>query len=102
MHVKKSDTVYVLSGKDKDKIGEVLKVNPKKNTIIVSGVNIVTKHRKPSRENMQGGIIKTEAAINASKVMLYCKKCSKSTRIKYELLEDGSKIRVCRHCKEQI
>ena len=102
MHVKKSDTVYILSGKDKDKIGEVLKVNPKKNLVIVSGVNIVTKHKKPSRDNMQGGIIKLESYINASKVMLYCKKCSKSTRIKYKFLDDGSKVRICKHCGEQI
>ena len=102
MHVKKNDTVLVLSGKDKDKIGEVLKVNPKKNTVIVSGVNIVTKHKKPSRENMQGGIIKVEAPINASKVMLYCDKCKKTTRIKYEFLNNGSKVRVCRHCNENL
>ncbi len=102
MHVKKNDTVLVLSGKDKDKIGEVLKVNPKKNTVIVSGVNIVTKHKKPSRENMQGGIIKVEAPINASKVMLYCNKCKKTTRIKHEFLNDGSKVRICRHCSENL
>lgn len=102
MHVKKNDTVAVLSGKDKDKIGEVLKVNPKKGTVIVSGINIVTKHRKPSRENMQGGIIKVEAPINASKVMLYCTKCKKTTRIKHNFLEDGSKVRVCRHCDAQL
>lgn len=102
MHVKKNDTVLVISGKDKDKIGEVLKVNPKKNTVIVSGVNIVTKHKKPSRDNMQGGILKVEAAINASKVMLYCNGCKKVTRIKHEFLNDGIKIRVCKHCKQKI
>lgn len=102
MHVKKNDTVLVISGKDKDKIGEVLRVNPKKNTIIVSGVNIVTKHKKPTRENMQGGILKVESFINASKVMLYCNSCKKVTRIKHEFLKDGSKVRICKHCNEKI
>lgn len=102
MHVKKNDMVLVISGKDKDKIGEVLNVNPKKNMIIVSGINIVTKHKKANRENMQGGILKVEAPINASKVMLYCNDCKKTTRIKHEFLDDGSKVRVCRHCKKKI
>lgn len=102
MHVKKNDKVLVISGKDKDKIGEVLKVNPKKNSVIVSGVNIVSKHKKPSKDNMQGGIVKVEAFINASKVMLYCESCSKTTRINYKFLEDGSKVRICKHCKQQM
>ncbi len=102
MHVRKNDKVLVISGKDKDKIGEVLKVNPKKNSVIVSGINIVSKHKKPSKDNMQGGIIRVEAAIKAAKVMLYCEDCKRTTRIKYEFLEDGSKIRVCRHCKKRM
>jgi len=102
MHVRKNDTVYIVSGKDKDKIGEVLKVNPDKNTVIVGGINIVTKHVKPNRQNMQGGIIRVEAPINASKVMLYCTSCKKSTRIKYEFADDGTKVRICRHCERTM
>lgn len=102
MHVKKNDTVLVISGKDKDKIGEVLRVDPKKNAVIVKDVNIVTRHKKPNRDNLQGGMLKSEAFINASKVMLYCNSCKKVTRVKHEFLNDGSKIRVCRHCKEKI
>lgn len=102
MHVKKNDKVLVISGKDKDKVGEVLKVNPKKNSVIVSGVNIVSKHKKPSKDNMQGGIVKVEAFINASKVMLYCDSCNKVTRIKHSILDDGSKVRVCKHCGKKI
>ena len=63
MHVRKKDTVMVISGKDKGKIGEVLAVYPKTGKVIVKGVNIVTKHQKPSKQNMQGGIIHREAAI---------------------------------------
>ncbi len=102
MHVRKNDTVYIISGKDKDKIGEVLKVNPNKNTLIVSGINIVTKHIKPNRQNMQGGITKVEAPINLSKVMLYCNNCKKSTRLKQKFIDNGTKVRVCRHCERTI
>src|SRR3712207_7888708 len=80
VHVRKQDTVMVISGKDKGKIGEVLRVLPKHNKVLVKGVNIVTKHQKPSKENMQGGINHVEAPIYASKVMLYCTKCKSVTR----------------------
>lgn len=100
IHVRKNDTVMVISGKDKGKIGEVLQVVPKKGKVLVKGVNVVTKHQKPSRENMQGGITHMEASINSSKVMLYCTKCKSVTRIAHEILEDGSKVRVCKKCKE--
>lgn len=100
VHVRKQDKVVVISGKDKGKIGEVLKVNPKKGTVIVKDVNVVKKHQKPNRQNMQGGIVEMEAAINSSKVMLYCEKCKKATRIAHKLLEDGAKVRVCKKCGE--
>jgi large subunit ribosomal protein L24 len=58
----------------------------------------VSKHKKPSSTNMQGGIINTEAPINSSKVMLYCEKCKSVTRISRKIMEDGSKVRVCKHC----
>ncbi|SHE46747.1 50S ribosomal protein L24 [Clostridium fallax] len=100
VHVRKNDTVVVISGKDQGKIGEVLAVMPKNGKVLVKGVNIVSRHQKPSRANMQGGIVKSEAPIYSSKVMLYCTKCKKATRISHKLLEDGTKVRVCKHCKE--
>ena len=100
MHVRKSDTVMVLSGKDKGKTGEVLSVMPKTGKIIVKGINVVTKHQKPNRANMQGGIIQKEAPVYSSKVMLYCDKCKSVTRISHKLLEDGTKVRVCKKCGE--
>jgi len=100
MHVRKSDTVMVLSGKDKGKTGEVLSVMPKTGKIIVKGINVVTKHQKPNRANMQGGIIQKEAPLYSSKVMLYCDKCKSVTRISYKLQEDGTKVRVCKKCGE--
>lgn len=100
VHVRKNDTVVVISGKDKGKTGEVLKVIPKTGRVIVKGVNIVKKHQKPNKQNMQGGIVEMEAAINSSKVMLYCEKCKKATRISSKIMEDGSKVRVCKKCGE--
>ena len=100
VHVRKNDTVIVISGKDKGKTGEVLKVIPKTGRVIVKGVNIVKKHQKPNKHNMQGGIVEMEAAINSSKVMLYCEKCKKATRISNKIMEDGSKVRVCKKCGE--
>ena len=75
VHVKKNDTVIVISGKDKGKTGEVLKVYPKTGKVLVQGVNIVKKHQKASRTQAESAIIEREAAINSSKVMLFCKKC---------------------------
>lgn len=100
IHVKKDDTVIVISGKDKGKTGQVLKVAPKKGKVIVQGVNIVKKHQKPNRANAQGGIIEKEGAIYSSKVMLYCTKCKNATRISSKILEDGTKVRVCKKCGE--
>lgn len=100
IHVKKNDTVMVISGKDKGKTGEVLAVMPKTGKVVVKGVHVVTKHQKPSSKNMQGGIIQKEAAINSSKVMLYCSKCKSVTRISYKIEENGTKNRVCKKCGE--
>ena len=100
LHVKKNDTVVVVSGKDAGKTGEVLKVYPKTGRVLVQGVNIEKKKKKPSRANAQGGIIEKEGAIYSSKVMLYCTKCKNATRISNKILEDGTKVRVCKKCGE--
>lgn len=100
IHVRKKDTVMVISGKDKGKVGEVLAVMPKTGKVIVKGINVVTKHQKPNKANMQGGIIHKEAPIYSSKVMLYCDKCKSVTRISHKVLEDGTKVRVCKKCGE--
>jgi large subunit ribosomal protein L24 len=100
VHVKRGDTVVIISGKEDGKKGEILKVYPKTNRVIVKGVNMITKHVKPNMANRQGGMVHQEAPVNASNVMLYCTKCSKPTRIAHKVLEDGSKVRVCKHCNE--
>ncbi|NFT06414.1 MULTISPECIES: 50S ribosomal protein L24 [Clostridium] len=100
VHVRKSDTVVVISGKDKGKTGEVLKVYPKTGKVLVQGINIVKKHQKANKSQVESAIIEREAAINSSKVMLYCNKCKNATRITSKILDDGTKVRVCKKCSE--
>ena len=97
VHVKKNDIVLVINGKDKNKTGEVLSVDPNDGKILVRGVNLVSKHQKATKRNKNPSIVKKEAPIYSSKVMLYCNKCKKPTRISHKI-EDGKKYRVCKHC----
>ena len=97
VHVKTGDTVVVLSGKDKGQKGNVVAVSPKESKVIVEGINKVKKHVKPGRMGQQGGIIEAEGAIYSSKVQVICPKCGKPTRIAHKILEDGSKVRVCKN-----
>ena len=101
VHVKKGDTVFVLSGKDNGKKGKVLKTYPDDNRVLVEGVNMVKKHKKAQQEN-QGGILNQEAPIHASNVMLICDRCKKMTRVGKKILDSGEKVRVCKKCKEVI
>ena len=100
LHVKKDDTVVVLSGKDKGKQGKVLEVSPKEQKVIVDHINMVTKHVKPRKMGEAGGIVKAEGAMYACKVQLVCPKCGKPTRAGHKLLADGSKVRVYKKCGE--
>ena len=102
LHVKKGDTVMINSGSDKGKKGKVLEVLPKDNKIVVEGVNVRTKHTKPRRAGEAGGIVKVEGAIHASKANVLCSKCGKGVRTKVEIKKDGTKIRVCAKCGEEI
>ena len=99
MKIKKGDTVRVIAGKDKDKEGKVLSVNVKKNAVIVEGVNMVTKHQKPSAANQQGGIVSMEAPINISNVMYLHK--GKPTRIGFRI-DGDKKVRVAKSTGETI
>ena len=102
VHVKTGDTVVVISGKDKGKKGKVLAVSPKEGKIIVEKVNMVSKHVKPRRMGEQGGIVKAEGAMYASKVQLVCPKCKKQTRVAHKFDDKGNKIRICAKCKEEL
>ena len=101
MNIKKDDKVVVLSGKDKDKQGEVLVAEPKAGKVIVKGVNVATKHQKPRQQGQEGGIIKVETPIYVSKVQLVCPKCGKGTRVGHKIT-DGKKVRVCKKCGAEI
>lgn len=94
MKIKKGDKVEVLTGKDKGKRGEVLRVYPEKNKVVVEGVAIAKRHVKPNAANQQGGIVEAEAAIDASNVALIDPKTDKPTRVGYLIKEDGTKFRV--------
>ncbi|RNC69357.1 MAG: 50S ribosomal protein L24 [Desulfuromonadales bacterium] len=100
-HVKKGDTVSVITGKDKSKSGKVLRVLPKKDGVLVEGLNIVKRHTR-ARGNEPGGIVEKEAPLHISNVMLYCDKCKKPVRSKMNMLENGGKARVCVKCGESF
>lgn len=97
LHVKKGDTVQILSGKDKGKSGKILAAMPRKHFVIVEGVNKVKRHSKPGLKVPNGGIISKEMPVRVSKVQLVCPSCNKPTRIAHK---DGS--RVCKKCGEVI
>ena len=105
MNIKKGDTVVVLSGKDKGKQGKVQGTLPKASKVLVEGVNMVTCHTKPRRQGEEGGIVRREAALYASKVQLVCPKCGKATRVGSKRVQktvSGKEkmvgVRVCKKC----
>lgn len=102
IHVRKGDSVVVLSGKSRGERGRVIAVSPKEKKLIVEGLNMVTKHVKPRKAGEAGGIVKAEGAMYASKVQLVCPRCQKPTRIAHKMLADGGKERVCKKCGESF
>ena len=101
LHVKKGDTVVVLSGKDKGKQGKIISAMPRAGKVIVEGVNKVKRHSKPSLKVPQGGIITKEMPLHACKVQLICPACNKPTRIGHKEV-NGKNSRVCKKCGEVI
>jgi large subunit ribosomal protein L24 len=102
VHIKKDDKVKIIAGKDRGKIGKVLKVFREKERLLVENINIVKRHTRPSAQQRQGGIVESEAPIRWSNAMLMCNKCMAPVRVKMQQLEDGKKVRVCRKCSEII
>ncbi|MDZ4383117.1 MAG: 50S ribosomal protein L24 [Nitrospirota bacterium] len=100
--IKKNDTILIISGDEKNKRGRVLDVSPKKGKILVEKINIIKRHMKPSKKYTQGGIVEKEAPLHRSNMMLVCPKCDKATRIEYKILEGGTKVRVCKKCREVL
>jgi large subunit ribosomal protein L24 len=102
MRIRKNDQVTVIRGKDRGKTGKVRFAYPKKQRIMVEGINMIKRHARPTGQARQAGIIEREALLHVSNVMLVCEKCNKPARVGYRTLDDGKKVRVCRSCHEVI
>lgn len=101
--IHKDDKVIILAGKDKGKIGKVIKILRNKKQVVVENVNLVKKHSKPNPyANQPGGIIDKEMPLDVSNVQYVCSSCSKPTRLGYKITEDNKKVRYCKHCNETI
>lgn len=98
MHVRKGDVVVVISGKDTGKKGKIIDVDTKNSRVYVDKANLVSRHTKPTKGAPQGGIIKKEAALHSSNVMLFCNRCGQGVRLAKEILSDGQKMRICAKC----
>jgi len=101
-HLKINDQVEVIAGKDKGRVGKVIRVNANDGKAIVEKINMIKRHTKPSQMNQQGGIIEKEAALDVSNLMVICPKCSKTSRLGKKILDDGSKVRICKKCNESV
>lgn len=103
MQLKRNDTVLVLTGKDAGKQGKVLKVFEGAQRAIVEKVNFVKKHTRPNPgKGIQGGIAEREASVHVSNLMVVCPECGKPTRVRRRKLEDGTRVRTCRHCNATL
>ena len=101
LHIKRDDTVVVISGDSKGTVGKVIAASPEEGKVIVAGANIVSKHTKARKQGDNSAIVKTEGAIYASKVQLVCPKCNKGVRTHHKVV-DGKKVRVCAKCGAEI
>ncbi|MES0278194.1 MAG: 50S ribosomal protein L24 [Dehalococcoidales bacterium] len=102
MKIRKNDTVLVVAGRDKGKKGKVRVAIPKKERLLIDGINMIKKHARPTGQARQAGIIEREAPIHVSSVMLLCEKCGKPARVGRRLLADGKKVRFCKACGEVV
>jgi len=100
LHIRKNDKVMVITGREKGKIGTVLKVIPRKDRAVVEKLNMVKRHTRAGGKSAQGGIIEKESPIHVSNLMLVCGKCAEPARVGKKVLEDGSKVRFCKKCGE--
>lgn len=101
-HLKMNDRVEVITGKDKGRVGKIIRIDAREGVAIVEKINMIKRHTKPSQLNQQGGIIEKEAPIHVSNLMLICPKCSKTVRLGKTILENGSKVRTCKKCNESV
>jgi large subunit ribosomal protein L24 len=102
LHVRKGDMVEVLAGKYRGKRGKVLRVLPLRAAAIVEGVNVIKRHVKPNRKVPQGGIVEKEAPLPVARLMVVCARCGEASRMGRRVLGDGSRVRYCKRCGEQL
>ena len=101
-YLKVNDQVEVIAGKDKGRVGKVLRIHNKTARAVVERVNMIKRHTKPQAAGQEGQIIEKEAAIHVSNLMLVCPECAKTVRVARKILDDGTKVRVCKKCSEPI
>lgn len=102
MQIRKSDSVMVITGRERGKTGKVLRVLPDKDAVIIERINLVKRHSRPRGPQQPGGIVEKEAFIRASNIMIMCDKCNAPVRAGRKVLADGNKIRICRRCGEAL
>jgi large subunit ribosomal protein L24 len=102
VQIRKNDSVMVISGKERGKTGKVLRVLPRKDSVLIERVNLVKRHSRPRGPQQPGGIVEKEASIPVSNIMMMCDKCNAPVRIGHKILTDGAKIRICRRCGEAL
>ena len=100
LYIRKNDKVMVIAGKEKGKIGTVLRIHPERDRVIVEKLNIVKRHTRPGGKSAKGGILEKEASIHISNLLLVCGKCAEAARVGRKVLEDNSKVRYCKKCGE--
>lgn len=101
MKIKKNDRVIIISGKDKAQKGKIIRALPEKNKVVVEGLNLVTRHRRPQRQGEKGQRVRVSMPIDVSNVKLICPKCKKATRVNYKKIEK-KKFRICKKCGQEI
>ncbi len=102
LHIRRNDIVRVMVGKEKGKVGRVLKVDRDAGRVVVEKINMVKRHAKPGKTNPQGGIIEKEAPISYANIMIMCDKCNKPTRISMVVEDSGERHRACRRCGDVL
>ena len=101
-HLKVNDQVEVITGKDKGRVGKIIKVYSKSNKALVERINMIKRHTKARAAGQEGQIVEKEAPVHVSNLMLVCPKCTNTVRVAKKTLDDGSKVRICRKCSESV
>lgn len=102
MKIKKNDLVKIMTGKDRGKSGKILNVFLKERKVVVEGINLAKKHKKPKRSNEKGQTVEIARPMDVSKIRLICPRCGQPARVGYKMAENGNKFRICKKCEQEI